>query len=224
MFTLDTFYKTKQWSGLVEQLKIERVNEQGELICEYCGKPITKKYDCIGHHEIELTEDNVNDYAISLNPKLIRLIHFRCHNKIHQRFDGKTQNIYQNVYLVYGSPCSGKTTWVRSVANPDDLIVDLDSIWESICIADKYNKNNRLKANVFGIRDCLIDQIKTRTGMWRNAYVIGGYPLASDRDRLCKLLRAKPVFIDESKETCISRAVNDEWKEYIEDWFESYTE
>ena len=220
MFTLDTFYKTKQWAGLVEQLKIQRINEHGELICEHCGKPISKKYDCIGHHEIELTEENVNDYAVSLNPDNIRLIHFRCHNLIHQRFEG----FYQKVYLVYGSPCAGKSSWVHEVANPDDLILDIDSIWECISASNKYNKPARLKSNVFGVRDCLLDQIRTRTGMWRNAYVIGGYPLRSDRDRLCGLLRAEPIFIDESKEVCLSRAMNDEWREFVEDWFDSFIE
>lgn len=218
MYTLDTFYKGKHWVSFIEQLKLERLNEDGQLICEYCGKPITRKYDCIGHHEIELTEENVNDFEISLNPSNVKLIHFKCHNRIHQRFEG----FYQTVYLVYGSPCSGKSTWVRDVANPDDLILDIDKIWECISVSDKYNKPARLKNNVFGLRDCLIDQIRCRTGMWRNAYVIGTYPLRSDRDRLCDLLRAKPIFIDESKEVCLSRAMNDEWKEFIEDWFDSF--
>lgn len=220
MFSLERFYKSTKWEGLIEQLKIERVNEHGQIICEYCGKPITKKYDCIAHHEIELTEDNVNDYNISLNPANIKLIHFKCHNRIHQRFEG----FKQEVYLVYGSPCSGKSTWVHEVANPDDLILDIDSIWQCISISDKYNKPARLKTNVFGIRDCILDQIRTRSGMWRNAYVIGGYPLRTDRDRLCNLLNAKPVFIDTSKDECLSRAVNDEWKEFIEDWFDNYIE
>ena len=219
-YTLQTFYKSKEWTNLLEVLKLERVNSKGELICEYCGEPITKKYDCIGHHDTELTAANVNDLEVSLNPDNIKLIHFRCHNKIHQRFDG----FKQEVYLVYGSPCSGKSTWVRSVANEDDLILDMDSIWESICLSDKYSKPNRLKANAFGIRDCILDQIKTRTGMWRNAYVIGTYPLKSDRDRLCSLLRAKSIFIQEDKETCLKRAKNDEWEGFIEEYFENFVE
>lgn len=219
MFTLDNFYKSDKWVNLRESLMQERTDEHGQIICEYCGKPINRRYDCIGHHEIELTEDNVNDYNISLNPANVKLIHFRCHNKIHQRFDG----FYQKVYLVYGSPCSGKTTWVNSNAYPDDLILDIDRIWDCISLNDKYNKNNRLKANVFGIRDCIIDQIRCRLGNWRNAYIIGGYPLRTDRDRLCGLLRAEPIFIDETKEICLSRAENNEWKEFIEDWFDSFT-
>lgn len=220
MFTLDNFYDSKEWINLKNILIAERLNENGETICEYCEKPIVNKYDLIGHHKIELTEANVNDYKISLNPDNIMLIHFKCHNKIHERFEG----FKQKVYLVYGSPCSGKSTWVHSVVNNDDLIVDIDNIWECICKSDKYNKPNRLKANAFGIRDCLIDQIRTRTGMWRNAYIVGTYPLRSDRDRLCNLLNAKPIFINENKDICLERAKNNNWKQYIEDWFNNYTE
>ena len=219
--TLESFYKSKEWETLKSMLKLERTNAQGELICEHCGKPIVRGYDCIAHHEIPLSEANVGDANIALNPDNIKLIHFKCHNKIHQRFDGWAQ---KSVYLVYGSPCSGKTTWVRDVANADDLILDIDSIWECICTSDRYHKSGRLKANVFGIRDCILDQIRTRTGMWRNAYVIGGYPLRSDRDRLCNLLRATPIYIECSEEECLNRAMTEDWKEFVKEWFESYTE
>lgn len=220
MYTLESFYKSKEWQRLVERLKMERVNDEGELICEHCGKTITRKYDCIGHHEVELTEENVNDFSVSLNPENVKLIHFRCHNRIHERFEG----FRQKVFLVYGSPCAGKSSWVNEVANPDDLILDLDNIWSAVCTSDKYNKPKRLRANVFGIRDCIIDQIRTRKGMWRNAYVIGGYPLEPERERLCGLLNAEPVFIEATEEECLSRAKTEEWKDYVREWFDSYTE
>lgn len=218
MFTLDNFYKSKEWEALIEQLKLERV-KNGEVICEYCCKPIVKKYDCIAHHKIELTEANVNNYDISLNSDNIMLIHHRCHNKIHERFGG----FKQKVFIVYGSPCSGKTTWVNDVAYDDDLILDIDKIWEAICTGNRERKSKRLNANVFGLRDALIDMVKTRTGMWRNAYIIGGYPLASDRERLASMLGAELIFIDEEKDVCLNRAPNEQWKQFIEDWFETYT-
>lgn len=219
MFTLSNFYKSKEWLNLLEKLKLERVNDNGELICEYCGKPITLKYDCIGHHVIHLTEANVNDYNISLNPNNIVLIHHKCHNIIHERFEG---NRPKHVYIVYGSPCSGKSTWVEKVATKDDLILDIDKIWECISVCDKYHKPSRLKANVFGIRDAILDQIRTRTGQWLNAYVIGGYPLAMDRKRLADSLGAEQVFIDTDKDTCLGRCVNDEWKGFVNDWWDMY--
>ncbi|MCR5652217.1 MAG: HNH endonuclease [Ruminococcus sp.] len=217
---LQSFYRSDEWEQFRDVIIHERTSGDGILYCEYSGKPITKKYDAILHHKIELTEENVNDYNISLNPDNVIVVSFASHNKIHIRNKG----FKQQVYLVYGSPCAGKTTWVNSVATEDDLIVDMDKIWECISASDRYHKSNRLKSNVFGIRDTLLEQIKTRTGKWVNAYIIGGYPLKTDRDRLCDLLRAIPIFIDESKEVCISRAPNENWKEYIEVWFDDYVE
>lgn len=215
---LSSFYKSKEWEKLIQLLKLERVDASGQVICECCGKPIIRKYDCIGHHKIELTEQNVNDPEIALNPDNIMLVHFSCHNRIHRRYEG----FYQQVYLVYGAPCSGKSTWVESVCNPDDLIIDIDRIWECLCASDKYHKPNRIKANAFGVRDALLDQVKIRKGMWRNCYIVGGFPLRTDRDRLCTLLRAREVFISESKDVCLARAVNEDWKQYINDWFDDY--
>ena len=75
MYTLDTFYKSKKWQRLVGLIRQERVGEDGFLRCEHCGKPIVRAYDCIGHHTIPLTEQNVNDYSISLNPDRIQREH-----------------------------------------------------------------------------------------------------------------------------------------------------
>ena len=126
-------YKSKEWQQLLENLKLERVNEEGKLICEYCGEEIVKAYDCIGHHKIPLNNINVNDYNISLNPENIMLIHFKCHNKVHHRFG---YELPQKVYIVYGSPCSGKSTWVDEQATADDLIVDIDKIWDRFYKSD----------------------------------------------------------------------------------------
>lgn len=219
MYTLRTFYQSKDWVSFRERLIHERTDDNGEVICAHCGKPIYKKYDIIGHHIKELTEDNVNDALVAFNPDNVELIHFRCHNIKHQRYDG----FRQYVYIVHGSPCAGKSTWVKQNAYDDDLIVDMDRLWECVCFRNRENKPNRLKANVFGLRDCLIEQIKLRKGKWRNAYVIGMYPLASERDRLCEMLGARCIHIDTDKSVCLSRAVNDDWCGYIEDYFEAFT-
>ena len=84
MYSLSTFYQSKEWINLLALIKAERVDNQGFIICEHCGKPIVAKYDCIGHHKQELTEMNVNDYSISLNPANVALVHHKCHNKIHE--------------------------------------------------------------------------------------------------------------------------------------------
>lgn len=219
MFTLYSFYRSKEWEKFRNLVINERRDKHGDIIDEITKKPIINKYDIILHHKIELTELNVNDFNISLNPANVMVISFKTHNMLHKRFEG----LKQEVYLVYGSPCAGKSTWVNTVAEKDDFIVDIDRIWESICNSDKYNKPQKLKSIAFGIMDLQLDQVKTRTGKWHNAFVIGTYPLRSDRDRLCDSLRAKPIYIESTERECLTRTKNDKWKEYINDWFSIYT-
>lgn len=230
IYTPQSFYHSKKWETFRKVLMAERTNDDGFIICEKCGKPILRPYDCIAHHKDELTDENVNDFTVSLNPDNIELIHFKCHNIEHRRFGGFSQR----VFLVYGSPCSGKSTFVNDNAYGDDLIIDVDRLWDAICNDGRYKKANgsmqrshRLKSNVFGLRDCLFEQVKLRKGMWRDCYIIGGYPLRSDRDRICNELRAEPIYIEASLEDCLARADAErpaEWKEFICDWFDSFTE
>lgn len=225
MYTLYDFYRSKQWLLLLMTLKHERVDSTGQLICEYCNKPIVRKYDCIGHHKTELTDENFTDANITLNPDNVMLVHHKCHNIIHN----KLQHSRRSIYIVYGSPCSGKSSYVRDVLAAGDLVIDMDSIWSCISGCERYSKPQRLNAVAFGIRDYLLDCVKYRRGKWLNAYIIGGYPLISERERLAKELSAELIFIDTSKEECLKRLYADDsrdnktWQQYINDWWDRYT-
>lgn len=222
--TRSQFYRSKEWTGLLQRLKIERVDEEGQLICEHCGRPIVKTYDAIGHHKIELTEENVNDAMISLNPDNIAFVHHVCHNRIHNKFGYK----YKEIFLVYGAPLSGKTSYVKSIAEPGDLIIDMDSIWECISGQPRYVKPGKLRAIAFGIHNYLMDCVKVRNGKWQRCYIIGGYALISDRERTIKEYNAREIFIEATKEECLARLNNctdrdkEEWTGYIEEWFRRY--
>ena len=223
--TLGDFYRSREWYKLMQVIKAERINERGELICEHCEKPIVKAYDCIGHHVIELTENNVDDVAIALNPDNIMLVHHRCHNKIHNKLGYSDRKIY----LVYGSPLSGKSTFVKENMDEGDLIIDINNIWQCISNCDRYVKPNRLRSNVFQLRDTMLDMVRVRNGKWLNAWIVGGYPMKNERERLCKSLKAREIFIDTSKDECIKRLYEnpngrdiDEWVKYIEDWWQKF--
>ena len=106
-----------------------------------------------------------------------------------------------------------------------DLIIDMDNIWACVSGCDRYIKPNRLKSVVFSVRDNLLESVKYRRGKWLNAYIIGGYPYANERERLCDVLGARLVHIDTTKEECLHRlsACGDRdeklWRQYIEDWW-----
>lgn len=228
------FYRSDAWAQFVARLRLERATDDGLLICEHCGKPIVRKYDCIAHHVDELTEDNVDDVTVALNPDNIKLVHFRCHNEIHERFGfgfgsgGRSgARVRQEVYIVWGSPCSGKTTWVSQVAESSDIILDMDKLWAAIradCCGVN-DKPDQLKMNVFGLRDAMIDMIRVRQGKWKRAYIIGGYPLEGERERLADLVGAdRVVFIECDKNICLERAKfkGGKWTEFVENWWERF--
>ena len=41
-------YKSKEWQKLLEELKLERTNKEGQLICEYCGRNMVIKQGRFG--------------------------------------------------------------------------------------------------------------------------------------------------------------------------------
>lgn len=221
--SLYNFYRSKEWERLLAVLKIDRAVD-GQIICEHCGKPIIKAYDCIGHHKTPLTEENYTDAEIALNPDNIALVHHRCHNLIHN----KLAHTQRQVFLVWGAPLSGKTSYVKDAAVEGDLIVDIDSIWECVSGCERYEKPQRLKSVVFAVRDTLIDCVRYRRGKWQNAYIIGGYPYKSERERLATELGAREIMIEATKEECRGRLKENEkrdqkeWEKYIENWFNQF--
>lgn len=219
------FYRSKEWEDFRKVVIAERIRDDGFVYDEYTNKPIVKAYDIILHHKIELTEENVHDYNVSLNPENIMVVSHKSHNIIHN----KLGYAVRGVFLVYGAPLAGKRTWVNDNMNEGDLVVDIDSLWQAVSGCPRYVKPNRLKAVVFKQRDSLLEAVKYRLGKWNNAYIIGGYPMQSERERLCRELGAKEIFIECSIDDCLQRLANDEERKdldyatYIADWFSKYT-
>lgn len=227
---LRKFYRSTAWEKFNRALKLARAEADGTVRCAHCGKPIVKKYDCIAHHVIELTDENVDDAEIALNPDNLILVHFDCHNQIHERFGyGNIQyRRTRGVYIIYGPPCAGKTTFVKENAKENDIVLDIDRLWGAMRAesCQKYEKPEALKQNVFAMRDLMLDMIKTRRGRWKDAYIIGGYPLQGERERLMDIVGAdKAILIDTPKDVCLLRAKErpKEYAGYIEEWFGRYS-
>ena len=89
------FYRSDDWNSCKAQVLQARIKADGSIICEHCGKPILKGFNpnannnsgaIVFHHKIYLNNFNVNDASISVNPDNIQIVHWSCHNEIHQRF------------------------------------------------------------------------------------------------------------------------------------------
>lgn len=227
MFELSSFYYSKPWRALVKQIRLERL-AQNNLKCERCGAYLYKAGDCIGHHKIPLTPANVNDWSISMNPDNVELICLKCHNKEHKRFGQYTKE----VFIVYGPPFCGAESFTEEHKSTGDLIVSMDNIWQMLT-GNAYDKPGQLKAVVFSIWDLLLEKIKYRAGKWSTAWIIGGFPMAGERERLAEELGATLLFMDTPRDVCIERLYKaaaensyiniSEYERYIDEWFERFT-
>ena len=224
-YSLSDFYRSKEWTDIRKIVVSERL-ENGVTVCQHCGKPIYKPYDLILHHKEPLTLQNVNDLSISLNKDNLMIVHQTCHNEIHNRWGKYTRHIY----LVYGPPLSGKSTWVNSISTKDDLIVDLALIRKAITGGEPWETSYRNNDVLFLIRNNLLESVRLRRGKWVNAFIVGTYPYTGERERLCKELGAELVFIEATMDECLARleALDDsrdkkQWEKYIRDWFQVNT-
>lgn len=226
--SLAQFYTSDAWRRLRMQLMIERAKD-GVIYDEFNGQPIYKSYDVIAHHEKPVTLANVNDFSISLNPDNIKLVSHRSHNEIHARYGFSN---LKKVYYIYGAPCSGKTTFVQNVKGNSDFIIDIDLIWQSVTGGNLYEKPDALKGVVFAVRDTMLEKAKTRAGNWERCYIIEGGANKSERERRIAAIGCEPIFIDTSKADCINNLLRDnkrkdvveQWRSYIDKWFDTYTE
>lgn len=216
MDKLHKFYCSKPWRDLSYRLKI-----QANGGCFRCKETLLDFSKLIGHHTVELNEDNVDDPNISLNPDKIEIICHNCHNKEHRRFGNK-----QNVYIVYGSPLSGKTTLVKEIMQYGDIVLDIDALWQAVSFQDEYVKPKNVRFNIFKLRDELLDQVKTRYGNWYDAYIIMSLADKYERERVAKELGAELIYCESTRAECIERAIEDdrpsEWIKYINEWWEKY--
>ncbi len=101
-----------------------------------------------------------------------------------------------------------------------DIVLDIDAIWQ--CIAGT-GKPNRCRFNVFKMRDCLYDQIKTRYGQWCDAYVIGTYANKYERERMANELGAELIACESTREACIQKAMQaGDTTEWVTKWWDEY--
>lgn len=225
--TLAQFYNSQEWRQLRQLLIAERTNEDdGILYCQHSGKPLLNSYDIVAHHIKPLTLQNVNDYAISLNPDNIMLVSQQAHNEIHARFGYCAQ---RKVYIVHGAPCSGKSSFVDSIKGNSDLVVDIDNLWQAVT-GRRYYKPPALKAQVFAMHNALLETVKTRAGNWERCFIIEGLPFKAERERKSVIYGAELIHIDTDEQTCLQRLQADEkraeyageWRNYIAAYFQRY--
>ena len=218
---LHDFYQSIEWRRCREAVLGGRLLRDGELRCERCGKAILHPYEAVLHHVDELDEAKVQDPAVALNPDNLMLVCHRCHSEIHapERKGRGFLPRSRHVYLVWGCPCSGKREFVDSARGDRDIVVDIDSIFDSLG-----GERGAVKSEALAMYRTAVDMIRVRGGRWHNAWVIRTLPRSSDRERLQRDLGgAEEMHVERPAEECRAEARKrgGDWPEWVENWLES---
>ena len=128
------------------------------------------------------------------------------------------------VYLIYGSPCSGKSTYIKEHMKRGDLVCDVDLIYQAISEQNPHDADLYAHEVALQLKNELLDIIRKRDGGWGNAYVVS---IANTKEKLKtekeRIKADECIFIDTPYETCMERAKERpfyfQW--LIQEWFET---
>lgn len=210
------FYHSKAWER-VRQAALLRDN--GMCQADGCNRPAEEV-----HHTIPLTLYNIDDPDTTLNldrlVSLCRDCHFREHRRMMaQKFERRECVLNKDgywfdedgvmrqteVYLVWGAPASGKTTYVQKHREASDLVIDLDKIRWAL------GGGRNLLGVCLSVREHLFRLIEERDGEvdCRRVWVIATLPNKKERHALTDRLRAREIHMDAGLEECKARAFAD---------------
>ena len=210
------FYNSATWRKMRDYI---RARDNG--LCQICGAPGEEV-----HHIKHLTPDNLSNPDITLNPDNLILLCKACHSAEHLRSIGLTRlNRMRSwdpieakpdgslgkagrVYIVWGAPASGKTTYVKQHKGAWDLVVDLDYLKRALMLDGDPMPDTLPWAQA--MRDTLYQAIADRRYYFDQAWVIAGLPKLAERRQLRQRLDAELIHIDTDIDTCLAHAKYDD--------------
>ena len=185
-------------------------------LCERCGNMAR-----IVHHRKYITEANIIDPWVTLDWDNLEALCMDCHNKEHGAvfspdngisFDEHGNVIKRsNVFLVCGSPGSGKSWYVSKHKNEHDLVVDMDYICAALMgePGALYMDVEAVLGMALEVRALLYKLIASRRGKWRRAWVITSVASADEQRAIAHELNGEVIMIDTPLPVCLERIQND---------------
>lgn len=128
------------------------------------------------------------------------------------------------VFLIYGSPCSGKSTYIKECKRDGDIVCDVDRLYSAISFNEEHQTELYAQEVASELYKEMLNIIRDRKGNWKNAYVVS---LANTVEKLQaekeRIKADECIFIDTPYEVCMERAKERpfyfQW--LIQEWFET---
>ena len=122
------------------------------------------------------------------------------------------------VILVYGAPCSGKSTWITQHMKRGDVLCDVDTLYAAISGQDAHDADLYVHEIALKLKERLLDAVRDREG-FKDAYVNTREKLHADMERVNA---DEAVFIDTPYNVCMERAESRPFyfQFLIQEWFD----
>lgn len=244
-----SFYNSRPWKDAREAyVKSRLLIDAGD--CELCQEKAGEEV----HHKIFLTPTNIDDPKITLNPDNFELLCYDCHRLRHEtarkiaylasirrRGIGKIlkggkyyldENGNVNPFrciVVWGSPGSGKSTYVQSNMSPGDAVIDLDLIGHALSMAQKSETPPNILPTAFDVRDFLLEKVERREINARTVWIVATLPRKTQRADIKSRLDAELVYIRSTIQECYRHMLHDDERKdkalqasFIDKWWKDY--
>jgi predicted kinase len=235
-------YGTKAWKQCRDAYRAYRHG-----ICERCGAPGDEV-----HHKEYLTPANINDPEVVFGWNNLELLCRSCHIEEHEKrrnlkqgrpareadirimFDSAGNPVPRGqIRIVWGSPASGKSAYVREHMQHMDIVVDLDRITSCFTGLTRMDSKESIEdylPAMLAIRQAVYKAVRDTLPGIRTVWIVAGLPKKSDRQQMSMTFPgAQFIFLESTLEKCLANMEGDETRadkerqrRIITNWFRNF--
>jgi hypothetical protein len=152
------------------------------------------------------------------DPSNLRASCRKCNmGRIYQGPSQAWRDAATRITLVHGPPCGGKTTYVRTHAGPDDLIIDYDLLAQAMGSTVTHGHGNH--EAVAAARNALISKLRSGKVTAPRAWLVSANPRAVELYPHHDVVLCDPG-IDEAQRRAIEAGRPSSWSASITEWYQ----